>query len=67
MGNTIDPEIVAEVNQLHLDGSPARAGTKKPARKQNLLFRLLAKLSRPPFTRKILLRLYNNLYEIFSS
>lgn len=66
MGNTIDPEIVPEINRLQASVRPSQAG-QKAAHKSSLFWKGLVRLSRNPLTRRILLRLYNNLYEIFSS
>jgi hypothetical protein len=68
MGNSIDDEIREEVNRLQIPGSshtPPRVG--KSGRKNNFLWRMLVWLSRGKTTRNWLLRLYNNLYEVFSS
>jgi len=72
MGNTIDPEIASEINRQQAEEGRSQGMSKaahKPPRgwKQNLLWKGLARLSRIPWSRRLLLRLYNNLYEIFSS
>jgi len=67
MGNAVDPEIVPEVNKLRRM-VPASAPVKsKVHRKANLGWKLLVRLYRYLPTRRILLRLYNNLYEIISN
>jgi glycosyltransferase involved in cell wall biosynthesis len=67
MGNTIDPEIVPEINRLNLEGRPATEALKRPVKKKNLLWKLLVRLNQNKSARRIMLRIYNNLYEIFSS
>jgi glycosyltransferase involved in cell wall biosynthesis len=67
MGNTIDPEIVPEVNQLNRSEIARQDPAAKATQKNNLIWRGMVWLSRNPRTRRILLRLYNNLYEVFSS
>ncbi len=66
MGNTIDPEIEPEIKRLALDVPPS-LGQPKAAQKSNLLWKILVRLKEIPLARRILLRLYSNLYEIFSS
>lgn len=67
MGNTIDPEIVNEINLLKLNNQFTSRYPQKAVRKNNWLFLILAKLSNIILVRKLMLRLYSNLYEIFSS
>jgi len=67
MGNTIDAGIVPEVNRLHLQGRPEDGAVQKTKQKKNLIWKTLAWLGQKPRSRRMLLRLYNNLYEIFSS
>ncbi len=67
MGNTIDPEIIPEINNLSQAGAAARREPAKTEKKTNLIWKLLVWLSRNRRTRRILLRLYNNLYEVFSN
>lgn len=66
MGNTIDPGIVPEVNKLHLDGETAASQPRRPAKK-NLVWKILVWLCQNRRTRRVMQRLYNNLYEVFSS
>jgi hypothetical protein len=67
MGNTIDPEIVPEISKL----SRAEVGLKDPkaktGQKNNPIWKALVWLCRNQRTRRFMLRLYNNLYEVFSS
>lgn len=69
MGNTIDEEIVPEVARLQKVAGETQPGMKvdKTIQKSNLAWRVLVWLSRNPSTRRMLQRLYNNLYQIFSS
>lgn len=67
MGNTIDPEIIPEVNRLNRLEGDAQEKQVKTGQKSNLLWKILVWLSQNRRTRRALLRLYNNLYEVFSS
>ena len=67
MGNTIDPEIVPEVNRLNLNGGPIKGEPQRTQKKSNLVWKLLVWLGHNRRTRRALLRLYSNLYEVFSS
>lgn len=67
MGNTLDPEILPEINQLN---QPALAQPAAPAAarsKAHPVWKLLAALNRRPAARRLLLRLYDNLYQVLSS
>jgi len=67
MGNELDPEIIPEINRLR-KLLPAKVSVKSKARrKTNLAWKLLVQGYKYPPIRKILLRLYNNLYEIISN
>ena len=69
MGNTIDPEIIPEINCLQgpQNRDPQRSKLQKIEKKANLVWKILVWLSRNRRTRKLLLRIYINLYEVFSS
>ncbi len=68
MGNSIDEEIKPEVARLEIpEGQERPAGEQKAPQKKNLVFRLLAWLSKNKTARRGLVRLYNTLYQIFSS
>lgn len=67
MGNSIDPEIVPEVNRLKLDPDLVNEKNKKVGQKKSLAWKALVWIDRTRQGRKMLRRLYNNLYEIFSS
>ena len=67
MGNTIDPEIIPEVNRLNASGIAPQTRPVKTGQKNNLLWKIMVWLSRNRRTRQALLRLYKNLYEVFSS
>jgi hypothetical protein len=65
MGNTLDPEILPEIAQLtQLTAQPAPAA---PRAKAHPVWKLLAALNRRPAGRRLLLRLYDNLYQVLSS
>ncbi len=66
MGNTVDPEIVLEVNKIQRNVSAEILVNSKARRKNNLGWKFLVGLYRYQPTRRMLLRLYNNLYEIIS-
>jgi hypothetical protein len=66
MGNTLDAEILPEISQLNqLAAQPAVPAS--PHAKSHPLWKLLAALSRRPSGRRLLLRLYDNLYQVLSS
>jgi glycosyltransferase involved in cell wall biosynthesis len=67
MGNVLDPEIVVEVNKLRRLLPASTAVRSKARRKTNLSWKILVQAYRIPFLRKMMLRLYNNLYEIISN
>lgn len=67
MGNTVDPEIVPEINRLQIEGRPVNGENKKSGQKNNFFWKALVWLSHKPRPRRWLLRLYQNLYEVFSS
>jgi GT2 family glycosyltransferase len=71
MGNTLDEELNEELNRLELPGPAVQkippGKRDKSSHKKNLAWRILVWLSRFRLPRRILLRLYNNLYQIFSS
>ena len=65
MGNTIDPEILPEIEKLNLSAAVKPAA---PARtKTHPLWKLLAALKRRPAGKRFLMRLYDNLYQVLSS
>jgi len=65
MGNTLDPEIQPEIERLAGAGAPERTAAPRPG-KAHPLWKLLAALGRKPAGRRLLLRLYDNLYQILS-
>ncbi len=67
MGNTIDPEIIPEINRLNQPEIDLQERQARTGRKSNLLWKILVWLSQNGHSRRLLLRLYNNLYEIFST
>jgi len=67
MGNTLDPELADELALLRLPEGAALAVVDDLAeQKNNLLWRILVRLSQNPRSRRMLQRLYNNLYQILS-
>ena len=67
LGNVLDPEIIPEINKLRKSIPAKTPVSSKVRRKKNLGWKLLVRLYRYAPTRRILLRLYNNLYEIISN
>ena len=68
MGNAVDEELKPELSRLELPGaqSLAPARSEKAVQKNNLAWKGLVWLSRSPRTRRLLVRLYDNLYQILS-
>lgn len=67
MGNELDPEIVLEVNKLRKLLPASSAVKSKARRKHNLGWKIMVQGYRNQFFKRIMLRLYNNLYEIISN
>ncbi|HVP21144.1 MAG TPA: glycosyltransferase family A protein [Anaerolineaceae bacterium] len=68
MGNTVDVELEPELARLKLlDGSQITTVSEPAQSKHNLAWRSLVWMNSQPRLRRILLRLYNNLYLVFSS
>lgn len=67
MGNTLDPELADELARLRLpEGAAPVVMDDLADQKNNLLWRALVRLSQNPRSRRMLQRLYNNLYQILS-
>jgi len=68
MGNTLEEELREELSHLKLPNSEQALTASRPrAAKNNLVWKALDWISRRPQGRKILTRLYDNLYGILSA
>jgi glycosyltransferase involved in cell wall biosynthesis len=67
MGNTIDEELAPELARLSLpDDSTLKKSPATAEPRRNLAWRILVWMNGKPALRRILMRIYNNLYLIFS-
>lgn len=66
MGNTIDNAILPEIQRLAELQFDATAPLHQASDKKNLIWKLLVEMNRHAWMRRLMLRLYQNMYEVIS-